>query len=439
MGKTVETLRYRWRDIAKSAHDVFIRTPEPDLPKRDVARMRAEIAACIEGRGGDVSSRARAAALGRAYLSLNPKGRRQFLELVAEFVPNREAIASCNHKLAAAENEAEYQEAARALRDALESPPERLFRQFNSLPEGVKFLVDLRAELLTYRHADPALARIETDLRYLLTSWFDIGFLELQRITWNAPAALLEKLANYEAVHEVRNWLDLKNRLDADRRCYAFFHPLMPTEPLIFIEVALTGGLSSAIEPLLDPKAPVEDPHEAQTAVFYSISACQEGLSGISFGNALIKRVANDLLQEFRSLRTVATLSPIPGFVAWLERRGGDEEPLMSMLSRRSWHRDPEVALALKEPLLRLCAHYLCEEKRDGGIARDPVAHFHLSNGARMERINWLADRSARALRESAGMMVNYVYRIDQIDENHEAYCGQGEIAVSAPIKSLLH
>lgn len=434
--RTVHTLRYRWRDIARSARDVFIRAPHPDLPRRDIERVRAEIAACIEARGGEVSSRARAASLGRAYLTLSATGRRQFLTILAEFRPEREPIERLAAQLPAGENPT-YHAAIEALRAALESPANKLFAQFNSLPDGIKFLVDLRAELLLFASADAALARLEADLRGLLRSWFDIGFLDLRRITWDAPASLLEKLAGYEAVHEVRNWSDLKNRLDADRRCFAFFHPLMPNEPLIFIEVALVNELSGSIEALLDQAAPLGDPSGASAAIFYSISNCQKGLAGISFGNALIKRVVDALGRDVPNIRTYATLSPIPGFRTWLEGRGAESEALLSTLAKRAWHRNPEIATGLREPLMRLCAHYLFEERRRGRHALDPVADFHLSNGARMERLNWLADRSARGLRESCGMMVNYLYRFDQIDENHEAYVTEGKIAAAPAIKNL--
>lgn len=434
LARTVHTLRYRWRDIARTARDAFVRASHPDLPQREIDRVRTEIAACIEARGGEVSSRARAAALGRVYLALSAVGRRRFLLVLAEFTPSREAIVRVAHDLPAAGSGA-YDAALEDLRAAIDSPANTLFAQFNSLPDGIKFLVDLRAELLAF--ADPALARLESDLRALLRSWFDIGFLDVRRITWDAPASLLEKLAAFEAVHAVRNWSDLKNRLDADRRCFAFFHPLMPAEPLIFIEVALVRELSDSIEALLDQSAPLGDQGAATTAIFYSISNCQKGLAGISFGNALIKRVVDLLGRDLPHLRTYATLSPIPGFRAWLEARGPESAPLLATLAKRSWHRDAEMADALREPLMRLCAHYLYEERRRGRRALDPVADFHLSNGARMERLNWLADRSPRGLRESGGMMVNYLYRFDEIDENHEAYVTEGKIAASKAIKAL--
>ena len=221
----------------------------------------------------------------------------------------------------AAADPAERATAKAALRRALEPPRLRLLTQFTTIPDGRKFLVDLRGFLLKVRRDDKLLAALDADLRGLLAAWFDIGFLELQRIDWNSPAVLLEKLVGYEAVHEIRSWRDLKNRLDSDRRCYAFFHPRMPGEPLIFVEVALVKGLAGSVQKLLDEKAPVLDPREADTAIFYSISNCQQGLAGISFGNFLIKRVVEELSGELRSLKTFATLSPIPGFRAWLDEK----------------------------------------------------------------------------------------------------------------------
>jgi len=437
IARTLAGILERWREIAESAQIVFARVPAGDLARRDLPRLRADIQACIDGIGGDVSSRARAAALGRTYLELSDDGKRQFLELLAKPTPDRALVEALAREVAGADD-ATYEAKIGALRAAVEPPATRLFRQFNSLPAGIKFLVDLRADLLRLSAGNATLLRLEHELRDLLGSWFDIGFLDLERITWDAPASLLERLASYEAVHEVRNWRDLKNRLDTDRRCYAFFHPLMPEEPLIFIEVALTSELSTSIEPLLDTAAPIDNPRDATTAIFYSISNCQRGLAGISFGNALIKRVVADLLREFPQLKTFSTLSPIPGFLPWLTSREAQDSPLTATLAKRGWYRDPTIAAAVELPLLRLCAHYLVEEKRRSGEARDPVAHFHLTNGARVERIDWLGDRSAKGLRESAGMMVNYLYRLDQIDENHEAYKSGGKINVSNGVRALL-
>jgi malonyl-CoA decarboxylase len=407
------------------------RDPSP----HELDALRDEMAACIAERGGEVATRTRATALGLRYSALSETGRRRFLELLAAFDVDAGQVDAGVAALQASD-EVERSRAERSLRQALIPSRMRMLRAFNSLPSGVKFLVEMRADLLAFAAEDPQLAALEADLKELLTSWFDIGFLEMRRITWNAPASLLEKLGHYEAVHEVRGWADLKNRLDVDRRCFAFLHPAMPDEPLIFVEVALTSEMSGAMSGLLDARAPVSDPARATHAIFYSISNCQRGLDGISFGNALIKRVVQELAVEFRALRTFVTISPIPGFRDWVEERGGPDEPLRAIFSNRAWSRDPSTAAALRQPLLELCAHYLVEAKR-GLRALDPVAHFHLSNGARLERINWLADTSAKGMR-AGGMMVNYLYRLEKIDENQRTYAAEGRVAVSSEVAALL-
>jgi malonyl-CoA decarboxylase len=330
----------------------------------------------------------------------------------------------------------------------------------------------MRAQLLEWSRHDPLLSALEADLKSLLKNWFDVGFLELRRITWDSPASLLEKLIAYEAVHAIRGWQDLKDRLDSDRRCFAFFHPRMPDEPLIFVEVALVTGMSGNVQTLLDEAAPVQDPQTADTAIFYSISNAQKGLAGISFGNFLIKRVVDSLTSEFPNLN--ATLSPIPGFRRWLDAELGRTEAgegqgiltiselsriaelfadsdladpslmgagkgavLTALLDRPGWHRDEAALKVLKPILLRLGATYLTEAKV-GKRARDPVAHFHLSNGARMERLNWLADTSDNGLRQSAGMMINYRYKLADIEANHEAYTGDGKISTSSQVRAQL-
>jgi malonyl-CoA decarboxylase len=391
---------------------------------------------------------------------LDPAGQERFLQLLArEFDVDHDEVKRRCELLIQASEPAQRSAGERALRAALEPPRITLLRQFNALPEGVKFLVDRRAELINLGQRDPLLRGLEEDLKRLLANWFDIGFLELKRITWESPAALLEKLMVYEAVHEIRGWTDLKNRLDADRRCFAFFHPRMPDEPLIFVEVALVSGIASDVHALLDETAPIGDPQVADAAIFYSISNCQRGLAGISFGDFLIKRVADALAVELPRIKIFATLSPVPGFRAWLERQSrsapgelllpgektaiealGDDAPegdLLGLLDRETWHKDLRIAAALREPLIRLCARYLLRERAPSGRALDPVAHFHLSNGARIERLNWLGDISAKGLLQSAGIMVNYLYRLGDIEANHEAYRGEGEVAASSALRNL--
>src|SRR6266851_1915683 len=443
LDRTMANLRSAWREIADSARGVLSGAPRPDLPEDDIARLRQQMLSCLDGRGGEVTARARAAELGRSYLALNAAGRERFLRLLAaEFDTDRDLVDSHCVALAAAADPAARAAAEHALRAALTPPRVTLLRQFNALPEGVKFLVDRRAELLALANGDPAhhpaLRSLADDLKDLLANWFDIGFLELRRISWDSPAALLEKLMAYEAVHEIRGWTDLKNRLEADRRCFAFFHPRMPDEPLIFVEVALVNGIAGNIHALLDEAAPIGDPQAADAAIFYSISNCQQGLAGISFGNFLIKRVVDSLAAELPRLKTFATLSPCPGFRNWLdELLGAGENGVLSVAEQRAidalpngsgasglrqllgspgWHESEPIMRVLRAPLLRLCARFLMLEKTAAGRARDPVAHFHLSNGARLERLNWAADLSPKGLQQSAGIMINYLYRLSEIE-----------------------
>ncbi|MEQ9126560.1 MAG: malonyl-CoA decarboxylase, partial [Alphaproteobacteria bacterium] len=366
------------------------------------------------------------------------------------------------------------------LREALEAPRMRVLTQFNALPEGVKFLVDLRAELLRWQRESPAIRGLQDDLRRLLASWFDVGFLELRQIDWNASAALLEKLIRYEAVHRIRSWDDLKNRLDSDRRCYAFFHPRMPDEPLIFVEVALVTGIAGDVGELLDEHRPADDPRQADTAIFYSISNAQAGLAGISFGDFLIKRVVGALSAELPNLKSFATLSPIPGFRRWMtgapdeaaetpltederealraaivaaleddtgaladdlppppDQDAADLAVIETALAVPDWPSRPSLAKALEAPMKRLVADYLYNRKRRDGRCLDPVGHFHLSNGARMERLNWLGDASTNGLAQSAGKMINYLYKLSEIDANHEAYSAPDRrIVASTSIKN---
>jgi malonyl-CoA decarboxylase len=433
----------------------------PDLPPEDAERLRHQVEQCLKGLGGEVSVRARAADLGHVYLDLDEVGRERFLRLLAQVLRvDHEAVDAAVAEFQAA-GQGEARDAAELrLRRALEPPSLKLFTQFNGLPQGVKFLVDLRADLVPLAKRDKALKVLDDDLKGLLASWFDTGFLELRRLTWAEPAALLEKLIEYEAVHEIRSWDDLKNRLDSDRRLFAFFHPGMPDEPLIFVEVALTSGLAGNIQELLDEDAPAQDPGAADSAIFYSISNAQAGLAGVSFGSFLIKRVVDDLAHDLTGLKTFSTLSPIPGFRRWLGERiatGGDgllsaaeAKALVSLagidngsaalgllLERPDWPDDGAAAEALRAPLMRLCAHYVLKE-RANGRARDRVANFHLTNGARVERLNWLADRSEKGLRQSAGMMVNYLYKLADIESNHEAYRGEGKVRASAAARGLL-
>ncbi|MFV0437114.1 MAG: malonyl-CoA decarboxylase [Desulfopila sp.] len=449
-GKTLRLIREIW--VLGETEELKERV-RADLPDSDFGRLREAIDACLEGRGGEVSARARAAELGRTYLVLDSVGRQRFLKLLArEYGVDNGAVDQAIQEREAAIDPEDRYVANLRLRNLLEPPRARLFRQFNELEDGVKFLVDLRAELLALIKTNPELRPLDQDVQRLLTSWFDIGFLDLQRITWATSATVLEKLILYESVHAISSWKDLKNRLRDDRRCYAFFHPKMACEPLIFVEVALVNGIAGNVEKLLDVEAPVRSPEKADTAIFYSISNCQQGLTGVSFGNFLIKRVVADLAAKLPNLKTFSTLSPIPGFIDWLASTDAidglnrDEQELWDniMIPGQPVERIREILLdsaepqpVLQEMLMQCCARYLVEAKR-GRQALNRVAHFHLSNGAQIERINWRANLSEQGIEQSAGIMVNYLYKLSQIEKNHELYTGSGEIAVSSSVRKLL-
>lgn len=426
--------------------------PRRALSQRDLQQLRRQLRECAEARGGEVSARERAARLAGVYLGLDDVGRHALLRMIAlEFGPDPARVALAHSSYQAAIGTTAQWEAEAELRRAMGSPRLRILTQFNAIPQGVKFLVDLRADLLRYLGDDPLLEPLDRELQAQLSSWFDVGFLELRRITWQSPAALLEKLVAYEAVHEIRSWQDLKNRLDADRRCYAWFHPRMPLEPLIFVEVALVDELAANVQKLLDIDAPLSDPTRATTAIFYSISSTQDGLRGVSLGNFLLKRVVEDLQRDLPKLGTFSTLSPIPGLVRWAMRhpdeanvvwrrhlaktaeKAGFGEPdfaqWVALLNERpDWHQERKLASALRDPVLALTAHYLLRARQDDGRPVDSVARFHLGNGARIERLNWLGDTSRKGLAQSLGVMVNYLYVPDRIEANVEAYAENGTV-----------
>ena len=452
-GRTLERLRTAFIDTARGAREVVGAPLRPDLPDDDIPRLKNRVDACLASKGGETARRVRAAELGQAYLSLSAVGRKKFLLTLAHDygLPREAAMAEVERWRAS-------KEPARALRRALEPPAVRLLREFVGVPQGVKFVVDLRAELLALGRSDAAAKALSEDLRPLLGAWFDVGFLDLVRIDWKSSASLLEKLVAYEAVHAIRSWRDLKNRLDSDRRCFAFFHPRMPEEPLIFVEVALVQGLAGNVQSLLDARAETSDPGEANTAIFYSISNCQQGLAGISFGNFLIKRVADRLANEMPRIKEFATLSPIPGLRQHIDGRlktEGDDvltsaeiaslvpvigdargaAAVRKLLDRPTWWEVPAINKALRPILCRLAAHHLTTPDAKGR-ALDRVAHFHLGNGAVIERLNWLADTSANGFRQSYAMMVNYRYKLGDVDANHEAYAN-GRIVASREVRAL--
>jgi acyl-CoA synthetase (AMP-forming)/AMP-acid ligase II len=399
--------------------------------------------ALLSGRG-EASGVARAQEILAAYSEFKTGERIAFFEALARtFGIDRERLkfaCAAFERDPSDENAAEVAEAAEPRR-------QMLIRRLNLAPEGTGSLVAMRAQLLDVIERRGDLAAIDRDFLHLLGSWFNRGFLVLRRIDWSTPANILEKIIRYEAVHEIHDWDDLRARIDSpDRRCYAFFHPALPDDPLIFVEVALTREIPDAITPILERKRTPLDPQDATTAAFYSISNTQRGLAGVSFGSFLIKQVVEEISRELPRLSTFVTLSPVPGFSDWLarERKAAASEispadkAVLAHLDDANWPREAAKVAALKPVLVPLAAHYLLSARTKSGRPIDPVARFHLGNGARLERINFAADLSPRALAQSAGIMVNYRYDLDEIEKNHEAYAAGDEIAVSPAVRRLL-
>jgi malonyl-CoA decarboxylase len=459
----------RWLDrLLSSVADRGL--PWAKLPSDSAAPLpRAKgLARALLGEPGEASGVALARELVLAYEALPPAEKIAFLGFVAtEFAPDERRLDAAIDAWRAEPSP----DRLLALTEAVEAPRQELLRRMNMAPGGTATLVRMRETLTAALRQDAALKVVDADLRHLLSSWFNRGFLDLSRIDWHTPADILEKLIAYEAVHEIEGWDDLRRRLAPDRRCFAFFHPALRDEPLIFVEIALTKGLAAAVQPLLEPLDPVGGRAEAiaaaqgaDTAIFYSISNCQPGLRGISFGNFLIKQVVTELRQEMPELKVFSTLSPMPRFRAWLDRRiaegahgllapnerakileaageaargRGAKGAFKALLARPDWAEDAAARRALKAPLQRLGAEYLVAPGAKKGPS-DPVARFHLGNGARVERINFLGDASPKGLRESYGLMVNYRYELAEIEANHEAFVKSGRVARSSAVDKLL-
>ena len=446
----------------RSTHErleATLRRGEECLSPRALRRLLTSLQDVIAPRVSEVEGARLAQGLTTWYAQAEPGERRDFWLLLCEqFAPDASRFKAARERYEAAAGTPEQAQAEIGLRRAMTSPRTRLLQRFAAAPDGMRFLISMRAELLRPLKSDKRLLALDAELEQLFSTWFDVAFLELRRLSWDSPASLLEKLIEYEAVHDIRSWSDLKNRLAGDRRCYGFFHASLPAEPLIFVEVALVERLSDAIAPLLDEHAKPVAPDRASTAIFYSISSTQPGLRGVSFGDSLIKTVAQTLSAEFPRLRQFATLSPIPGFRAWLGRNAA------AALARLDDKRRAELAeaLALEAPealtpaallkaadqaavldarapvaqwLLQVAARYLALEMADGRPL-DAVARFHLGNGARVERINWAGDRSAKGHKQSYGLMVNYLYDLKRIDK-HRAQLEGGSIAASREVEKL--
>src|SRR5437879_6492760 len=396
--------------------------------------------ALLSGRG-EASGTAMAREVLDRYRNLDEPGRLSFFAMLAKaYGPDREKLAQAIETWRAQPTD----EDASDLHFASEPRRQELIRRLNRAPGGTSALVAMRADLLSAMNGHKDLAALDRDVVHLLSSWFNRGFLVLRRIDWSTPANILEQIIRYEAVHEIRDWDDLRRRIDpADRRCYAFFHPALVDEPLIFVEVALTESIPGAIAPLLAEDRQPVPVERARTAVFYSISNTQRGLGGISFGNFLLKQVAGELRRELPKLEDFVTLSPVPGFVQWLKQAddvpvSDEERTLLAHLDEPDWFDNVELASQLRSLLEPLAAYYFLKARTPKGRLIDSVARFHLGNGARLARIDWPGDLSPKGLRESAGIMVNYLYRLEDIEKNHEAYANQGEIAASSAVKKLL-
>jgi malonyl-CoA decarboxylase len=386
------------------------------------------------------------------YEKLTPAHRLAFFDFLAqEFNPNPAQV------MAAAQA---YQEAPSAqnlvrLFQIVEPDRQELLRRLNRAPRGTLAIIEMRKTLLSQLGSRPTLAAIDADMHHLLSSWFNPGFLELHEITWDSPAQLLEKIIQHESVHAIDGWDDLRRRLQPDRRCYAFFHRQLLGEPLIFVEVALVPSLATDVGVLIDKKAPVETPKRFKTAIFYSISNCQPGLKGVSLGNFLIKRVAQKLIEDIPSLKTFSTLSPIPGFTQWMDQGAQltTFEATPAQLKRfdaaiatlklgngkwserlkEGWH-PTQCPPEQQQALMRLCASYLIHYTHERG--GDSVAKFHLTNGATLHQVNWAADLSRKGLQQSGGLMVNYLYELDKVEAQHEAF-SQGQIITGRAVSTL--
>jgi malonyl-CoA decarboxylase len=418
----------------------LLRRGEPADGKHDASELIELCEALLSGRG-EASGITMAREVLDGYHDLDANGQLTFFqELASHYGPDHERLKQAMEAWRDQPSDAD----ASDLHFASEPRRQELFRRLNRAPGGTGELVQMRADLLDLLKGRGELAALDRDVVHLLSSWFNRGFLVLRRIDWSTPANILEQIIRYEAVHEIRDWNDLRRRIDpADRRCYAFFHPAMPDAPLIFVEVALTETVPGAIAPLLAEERQPVAIERARTAVFYSISNTQRGLGGISFGSFLIKQVVEELQRELPKLDTFITLSPVPNFMQWINEGkdvplSDDERKLLENLDKPDWFENAELTAQLRTVLEPLAAYYFLKARTPRGRPIDSVARFHLGNGARLERINWLGDLSPKGLRESAGIMVNYLYRLDDIEKNHEAYANEGEVVASSAVKKLL-
>lgn len=466
-----------WQGVRRWRSGTGDRPPSVDanLPESDLRRIRKLVDEIIEARGGEVAARRRARMLGVTYADFSATGQQRFFDmLAADYGNESDAVDAAIDTVIHAQTPIDRRAAEAELRTMLVPRRERLMRRFVGLEGGLAFLVQLREDVRDLARANPergeALGLLDSELRSILDRWFDVGLLTLTQITWSTSAAFLEKLIEYEAVHAIRSWTDLKARLGPGRRCYAYIHPAMPDDPLIFVEVALTEGMADAVTPLIevsegpprtdvDRQSTVDSESDYDTAIFYSISNCHEGLAGVSLGDFLIKSVVEELTRDLPELRRFATLSPLPGFRRWLlaelesDRRIitdreadmlSDEgftpvrEQLMELIGGPMPAVDDARLAAVKPVLMRLATDYVVNRRRPSGRALDPVTHFHVSNGARAERLNWLANPTEVGWERGLAMMINYRYELRNIESNYDRYVSDGVVNASEEILKLV-
>jgi malonyl-CoA decarboxylase len=435
LGDLIDTLTERGRALLGRKSDRVA------IPQLDLIAM-SEL---LLSRRGEASGVALAQTLLASYGAAPGADRLAFLQALADrFGPDRRRVEQA---IEAVRND-QGTDALEGLHAAAEPRRQELFRRLNLAPGGTAALIRMREELSDHIKGNSGLKCVDADFTHLFSSWFNRGFLVLRPIDWTTPANILEKIIRYEAVHAIQNWDDLRNRLQPeDRRCYGFFHPQLVDEPLIFVEVALTKEIPGAIGPLLDLSRTPIAATEVTTAVFYSISNTQKGLGGVSFGNFLIKQVVENLKGELPNLKTFVTLSPVPGFARWLERERKIEETAcldpankeaLVVLDEPGWKDDPEKVERVRAVLLSAAAYYFLKAKDPKGRPVDPVARFHLGNGARLERLNFLGDVSLKGLKQAHGLMVNYLYALDEIETNHEAFAEKSVVAASPMVRKAL-
>jgi malonyl-CoA decarboxylase len=432
--KGASMLRPSARAGSRSTQDRLkgaLRHDQEAMSPRQLRRLLDQLKGVVDPLLSEVEGGSRAQALMAWYATASAAQRRDLWLLMSEqFVADAEQIKAAQTQFSASVGTPDEAAAEVQYRRATVSPRRRILQRFSAHPEGIRFLVDVRAEMQSHLKGDKRLLALDVEMEYMFSTWFDVGFLELRRISWDSPASLVEKLIKFEAVHDIRSWADVKNRLDSDRRCYGFFHPRLPEEPLIFVEVALMNEMAASITPLLDEEADPVDIAKANTAIFYSISNTQNGLRGVSFGDSLIKRVVDTLHQEFPKLKVFVTLSPIPGLRGWLNKHAPAD-----LLKRWENLEGLKEGAPERKALLGWAARFLGSEMQDGKPL-DPVARFHLGNGARVERLNWAADPSAKGSKQSYGLMVNYRYDLKRL-EKHRALLAQGKIPTAAAIEDL--